>query len=99
MISYKSASEALNWLRNINGQEPPEVIFLDLNMPELDGFDFLESFNTLPEKVIDSTRIVVLTSSNSSQDRDLAFENKNVIQFITKPLKQSDIELLNELIS
>ena len=52
LISYKSASEALNWLRNINGQEPPEVIFLDLNMPELDGFDFLESFNTLPEKVM-----------------------------------------------
>jgi two-component system, NarL family, nitrate/nitrite response regulator NarL len=98
LISYKSASEALNWLRNINGQDPPEVIFLDLNMPELDGFDFLESFNALPEKVISSTRIVVLTSSNSSQDRDLAFENKNVIQFITKPLKQSDIETLNELI-
>lgn len=97
LVSYKSATEALNWLKNINGQEPPEVIFLDLNMPEVDGFDFLNSFNSLPEKIRNTSRIVVLTSSNSSQDRDLAFENKNVIQFITKPLKQSDIELLNEL--
>jgi two-component system, NarL family, nitrate/nitrite response regulator NarL len=99
LVSYKSATEALNWLKNINGQEPPEVIFLDLNMPEVDGFDFLKSFNSLPEKVRTTSRIVVLTSSNSSQDRDLAFANKNVIQFITKPLKQSDIEMLNELIN
>lgn len=97
LVSYKSAAEALNWLKNINGQEPPEVIFLDLNMPEVDGFDFLKSFNSLPEKIRNKTRIVVLTSSNSSQDRDQVLENKNVIQFITKPLKQSDIEMLKEL--
>ncbi len=98
LVSYKSASDALNWLRNIDGQDPPDVIFLDLNMPEVDGFAFLQSFETLPEKVRKAARIVVLTSSNSSKDRELAFENKNVIQFITKPLKQSDIERLNELV-
>jgi CheY-like chemotaxis protein len=98
LVAFKSATEALNWLKNINGQDPPEVIFLDLNMPEVDGFEFLKTFDTLPEKIRKTTRIVVLTSSNSSNDRDQAFENKNVIQFITKPLKQSDIELLNELI-
>jgi two-component system, NarL family, nitrate/nitrite response regulator NarL len=98
LVSYKSANEALNWLRNINGQDPPEIIFLDLNMPEVDGFSFLKSFENLPEKIQQAARIVVLTSSNSSKDREQAFENKNVIQFITKPLKQSDIELLRELI-
>ena len=98
LISYKSATEALNWLKNINGQDPPEIIFLDLNMPEVDGFSFLKSFQTLPEKIQHAARIVVLTSSNSLKDREEAFENKNVIQFITKPLKQSDIELLRELI-
>ncbi|HEY0656680.1 MAG TPA: response regulator [Chryseosolibacter sp.] len=99
LVSYKSATEALNWLKSINGQDPPEVIFLDLNMPEIDGFDFLNSFNSLPEKIRNTSRIVVLTSSNSSQDREQVFKNKNVIQFITKPLKQSDIEHLNELMS
>ena len=98
LVAYKSAAEALNWLSNMNGETPPEVIFLDLNMPEIDGFTFLKSFEKLPEKIIKHSKIVVLTSSNSSKDRQQAFENKNVIQFITKPLKQSDIEELQRII-
>jgi two-component system, NarL family, nitrate/nitrite response regulator NarL len=98
LLLYKSASDALNWLRKLNGERPPDVIFLDLNMPEIDGFAFLRSFNELPETIKHKSRIVVLTSSNSVQDRDMAFQNKNVIQFITKPLKQTDIEQLKNMI-
>jgi CheY-like chemotaxis protein len=53
----------------------------------------------LPEKVTSKSRIVVLTSSNNMKDRDLVFENKNVIQYITKPLKQADIEDLKKIIN
>ncbi|HYG01106.1 MAG TPA: response regulator [Chryseosolibacter sp.] len=99
LVLYKSANEALNWLKKLDGETPPDVIFLDLNMPEIDGFGFLNDFNSLPDKVKQKSRIVVLTSSNSSQDKDQVFKSKNVIQFITKPLKQSDIESLKELIA
>lgn len=99
LVSYKSAEEALNWLKSIvNGEAPPDIIFLDLNMPEIDGFAFLKRFKELPEHIRKNSKIVVLTSSNSSKDREQVFENKNVIQFITKPLKQSDIEELRRLI-
>ena len=98
LLQYKSAEEALNWLRKLNVEPAPDVIFLDLNMPEVDGFGFLKDFNNLPEKITNKSKIVVLTSSNSSKDRDLVFENKNVIQFITKPLKQTDIEELRRLV-
>jgi two-component system, NarL family, nitrate/nitrite response regulator NarL len=99
LISYKSAEEALNWLRSINGEAPPDVIFLDLNMPNVDGFGFLENFNQLPQRILDKSRIVVLTSSNSQKDRDQAFHYKNVISFVTKPLKQADIEDLKKMVS
>lgn len=98
LISYKSAEEALAWLKAVNGEGPPDIIFLDLNMPNVDGFGFLEGFKTLPEKVQSKSRIVVLTSSNSQKDRDQVFSYKNVIQFVTKPLKQSDIEELKKIV-
>jgi len=99
LFLYKSADEALAWLKNINGEAAPDIIFLDLNMPEVDGFSFLKTFKDLPEKIKTKSKIVVLTSSNSIKDRDQAFTYKNVIQFITKPLKQSDIEELKRLIN
>jgi CheY-like chemotaxis protein len=52
----------------------------------------------MPDEVREKTKIVVLTSSNSSKDRDQAFTHVNVIQFITKPLKQNDIEELRKLV-
>ncbi len=99
LLLYKSAEEALGWLQNLNGDAAPDVIFLDLNMPEVDGFSFLKNFRELPDKIKEKSKIVVLTSSNSSKDREQAFAFKNVIQFITKPLKQTDIEELKRLIA
>lgn len=96
LVLYRSAEEALNWLKMLNGETPPDVIFLDLNMPDVDGFSFLENFDTLPDGIKKKTKIVVLTSSNNKKDKELAFTNQNVIQFITKPLKQSDIEDLKK---
>ncbi|WP_276374048.1 response regulator [Chryseolinea sp. H1M3-3] len=99
LLLYKSADEALNWLKTINIDQAPDIIFLDLNMPEVDGFSFLKNFKELPDSIRSKTKIVVLTSSNSAKDRSQAFTYPNVIQFITKPLKQSDIEDLKKLIN
>lgn len=93
LITYKSADEALNWLGSLNTGFP-DVIFLDLNMPKTDGFAFLEKFAGLPETVTANSKIIILTSSNSKADVDKAMVNKNVVHFITKPIKQSDIEEL-----
>ena len=97
LITYRSAADALEWLRNLDGEIPPNIIFLDLNMPVVDGFSFLDHFNTLPDYVKQHCRIVVLTSSNSVTDRQQVFSHKNVIKMITKPLKQADIESLRTL--
>ena len=48
LLLYKSADEALNWLRNASHNQAPDIIFLDLNMPEVDGFSFLKNFKDLP---------------------------------------------------
>ena len=96
---FKSVEEALNLLRNATVDDVPDIIFLDLNMPEADGFSFLRQFKDLPASVQSKAKIVVLTSSNSSKDRDQVFTFPNVIQFITKPLKQTDLEELSKIIT
>ncbi len=99
LVLYNSAEDALGWLKEMKGEAAPDVIFLDLNMPEIDGFSFLNDFKNLPPEILSKCKIVVLTSSNSAKDREQAFSFENVIQFITKPIKQSDIEDLKMLIN
>ena len=99
LITYQSAETALEWLRNLNGSAAPNVIFLDLNMPVIDGFSFLNLFTKLPEKIVSQSRIVVLTSSNSVTDREQVFLYKSVIQMITKPIKESDIDAVRILVT
>ena len=94
---FRSADEAFETLRTSPTDVAPDVIFLDLNMPESDGFHFLENFMKLSPTVIEKSKIVVLSSSESSKDRDYAFSFPNVIHFIPKPLKQSDIEDLKKV--
>jgi two-component system, NarL family, nitrate/nitrite response regulator NarL len=90
LIMYNSAQEALSSLKTTD--IAPDVIFLDLNMPDADGITFLKNFKTLPSPIIKKSRIVVLTSSESNIDRNYVLSFNHVIHFITKPLKHSDIE-------
>jgi len=96
LVMYNSANEALSRLKS--EQSPPDVIFLDLNMPDEDGLTFLRNFNNLPTLVTTRSKIVVLTSSESQAERDQVFSFKQVIHFITKPLKNTDIEDLKRII-
>jgi len=97
LISYRSAESALDWLNNLNGAAAPDFIFLDLNMPVVDGFSFLQHFSTLPENVRGRAQIVVLTSSSSATDREQVLQHKNVIRMITKPIRQTDIDALRSI--
>lgn len=92
--TFASAKEALQWLNSLDSANMPQLIFLDLNMPDVDGFGFLLNFSQLPAAKRNGIRVVILTSSNSRTDLDRALAFENVVHFITKPLKQSDIETL-----
>jgi CheY-like chemotaxis protein len=83
----KDGNEALNYIRSLIQEEAPEtvtpeLILLDINMPIMDGFQFLEEVQTFNRK---SFLIVILSSSNHMMDIQKAAEHK-VDYFITKPL-------------
>ncbi|PSR55724.1 response regulator [Adhaeribacter arboris] len=85
IVTASNGEEALAVLNNINSQETyPDLIFLDIKMPVMDGFEFLEALqhselSKLPIK------IVLLTSSFNQQDVERA-KNYSVAVYLIKPL-------------
>ncbi len=95
VIKENSAVKALEELKKLlNEAQLPDLIFLDLNMPVMTGFDFLKAFEALPADRIRSCKIVVLTSSALQEDMKSANEYSSVVKYLRKPL---DITQLNEV--
>ncbi|MBO9698826.1 MAG: response regulator [Sporocytophaga sp.] len=88
----RNGDEALKYLKSA-GDDFPEVIFLDINMPVMDGFEFIETFQrlNLDKK---KTRIIIYTSSFSPKDLEV-LKNIGFNDFIIKPLTEE--KLMNVL--
>jgi CheY-like chemotaxis protein len=96
VILKESAQAALNHLSSLADfpGDLPELIFLDIRMPEIDGFGFLAEYEKLPESVKSSCVIMMLTTSLNPEDHERAQVNPYVSRFLNKPLDQEKIDML-----
>jgi CheY-like chemotaxis protein len=91
IMVMESALAALEYLQTnqSNPKAMPSLILLDLDMPEMNGFGFLNQFSTFEEAVKNACKIVVLTASEVATDIELMLADPNVSQLIAKPLSKN----------
>ncbi|HKR05883.1 MAG TPA: response regulator [Bacteroidia bacterium] len=90
ILEADSAAYVMEWLSKF-GNKPddslPGFIFLDLLMPEMNGFEFLDAFDKLPTAIKIRCKIIVFTSTSEKENRKKVMHHKTVYDFFSKPLK------------
>jgi len=93
----RDAADALLASANGTSSDPlPEMVFLDLNMPLMNGWDLLDALAPYEQQIIDSTKIFILTSSLDAQEVKKAEKYKLVTDFLEKPLSELTIQQLKK---
>ena len=89
----EAQNDVQNGFQNERQFEIPDIIMLDINMPEINAWDFLEAYEklTLPSKPI----IIILSTSRNPRDISKAKNNSNIYEFINKPLTVDYLKELN----
>ena len=96
VLTCESGEEALSYLSS-HAREPellPEIILLDILMPDLDGFQFLDKFKDLPEPVKEHCAISMISSTLDYREIERAKKHKLVKDFISKPLSEEVLKTL-----
>ena len=105
IATSKNGEEALqyfNTLKQINSnnefKKQPQLIFLDLNMPVMGGWEFLDSFSTSDYADYNKTKVIILSSTIDPEDLEKSKKYPMVIDFLSKPISKEMLEYVKGII-
>jgi CheY-like chemotaxis protein len=99
IITSKNGEEALKYFENLKIAKKiniPKLVFLDLNMPVMNGWEFLDSFSSNAYSDFHDTKIIILSSTIDPADLERSKKYPMVIDFISKPITKEKVELIKK---
>ncbi|NDC41165.1 MAG: response regulator [Chitinophagia bacterium] len=96
LLKYMNADEAFDAIMEHieDYQQHPPIIFLDIMMPVVDGFEFLERMSGPNSHLFEQFKVIMLTSSIRQQDKNRAFMFPIVRSYLEKPLDKQALSYL-----
>ena len=98
IATAKNGQEALKYFDAIKTiattKNKPQLIFLDLNMPVMNGWEFLDSFNTKEYSDYHDTKVIILSSTIDPEDLEKSKKYPMVIDFLSKPISKEMLEFV-----
>jgi CheY-like chemotaxis protein len=101
IATAKNGEEALKYfdtLKTTNSINKPQLIFLDLNMPVMGGWEFLDSFSTSDYSDYNNTKVIILSSTIDPEDLEKSKKYSMVIDFLSKPISKEMLEYIKVII-
>lgn len=91
--SFMNGKEAITSLHKIveDNDNLPDIILLDINMPVMDGWEFMEELKNLKSKIKNQIKIYIVSSSIAIEDKDKSKTFDCIVGYITKPITINDL--------
>ena len=97
IVACTSVEEGLSYLRKAVEKEHidfPDIIFLDINMPVQNGWDFLDTYRQFPQELKKTSQLFLLSSSVDESDAIKSQQYEDVCDFICKPLTKDKLDFI-----
>lgn len=94
--NFTNGKDAIDALKKIleNNEMTPDIILLDINMPIMDGWEFMEEMVLLKSKINELIQIYIVSSSIAIEDKSKAKNYSEIIAYLSKPLNSNDLILI-----
>ncbi|NQX78092.1 response regulator [Gilvibacter sp.] len=90
IVAFENPIEGLEYLKA--GEEQVDLLFLDINMPVMDGWEFLENYEILEQTGGKNLVVVMLSTSLNPEDIERAHQSRTVVKYVNKPLDHMTIQ-------